>query len=366
MRILTTGLAMAWLLTQQAQAGLLAVPKDYKPDRSWPVVVATQDNPKPEIMKNTPFFLLHCGGMGVETSTKIETELTKMAGRYNIDPFRVYATSFSRGGQEILLQTADHPHWFAAIAPVDHDLRNEPGMTHVTGIRTPVLQLHGTHDAFRVSGKNLFERMKKSGVPITWADYPGGHSPRPIWDATPKVWMTFFAKYALDPYPKTVEHLATHKRYGRAYWVDATVTRDAGGLKARFKVSVDKPNLITVQTSEDVAALDLYLCDKLVDMTKPVKVVEGEKTLYAGPAAAKVTVKIREGKPYSKKVKPALWERMAAEGKKAGFVYKPIDLPAAVAALPGTMPPLTAAPAEEKAKPKAKKAAAQATAEPAQ
>jgi hypothetical protein len=303
------------------------------------VVLSTQDNPKPEVMRSTPFFLVHCGGMGVEASTRIETELAALAAKYNIDPLRIYATSFSRGGQEILLQAADHPHWFAAIAPVDNDLRNEPGMSHVKILRTPVLQLHGDHDMFRQSGKELFDLMKQAGVPVTWADYAGGHDPRPIWDKTPKVWMTFFAKHVMDPYPKTVEHVATHKRHGRAYWVDATVIKDAGGLKGRFKVSVDKPNAITVQTSQDIAALDIFLCDKLVDMSKPVKVVEGEKTLYEGPSAEKLTIAIRQGEPYGKKARPALWEELTAIGKKAGFAYKPIDLPAAVAALPDTMPP---------------------------
>jgi len=334
------GLAVLALAVTSAEAGLQSVPKAYKPDRSWPVVVSTQDNPRGAVMKDTPFFVLHCGPRGVECSTKIQNDLLSLAKRYNIDPLRIYATSFSRGGHEILLQTADHPHWFAAIAPVDHDLRNNPRrMEQVCLIRTPVLQLHGTHDAFRRTGRALFEKMKKAGVPITWADYDGGHTPRPIWDKTPKVWMSFFARYVLDPYPKKIVHEATHKRYGRAYWLDITVIRDAGKLKARVEAEVKPGNVISVKTTDDVAGVDLYLTGKLVDVKKPVKVVEGEKVLYEGSVNEKITVKIREGTPYYRKAQPALWERLMAAGKKAGFQYNPIDLKAIVAALPETMPP---------------------------
>jgi len=337
-RRMLVALAAVAILTQSVQAGVQSVPKAYKADRSWPVVVSTQDNPRGEVMKDTPFFVLHCGNQGVECSTNIQRDLLALAGKYNIDPLRIYATSFSRGGHEILLQTADHPDWFAAIAPVDHDLRNNPAsMKHVSLIRTPVLQLHGTGDMFRASGKVLFEQMKAAGTPITWADYAGGHNPRPIWDKTPKVWMSFFARHVLNPYPKKIVHEATHKRYGRAYWLDITVARDAGGLKAAVTAEVKPGNVISVKTTEDVAGLDLYLTDKLVDMKKPVKVVEGEKVLFEGPAAEKITVKIREG-TVTKKPLPALWEQLMAACRKAGFEYKPIDLPAIVKALPETMP----------------------------
>ena len=337
-------LTALWFVAQTADAGVQSVPKDYKPDRSWPVVVSTQDNPRGEVMKDTPFFVLHSGGQGVECSTKIESDLLALAAKYNIDPLRIYATSFSRGGHEILLQTADHPDWFAAIAPVDHDLRNNPAsMKHVCFIRTPVLQLHGRGDMFRQTGKVLFDQMKEAGTPITWTDYAGGHDPRPIWDKTPKVWMSFFAKHVLNPYPKKIEHEATHKRYGRAYWLDITVSKDAGGLNAAVAVSVEPNNVISVKSTEDVAGLDLYLTDKLVDMKKPVKVVEGEKVLFEGPVAEKITVKIREGTASAKKERPALWEQLTAAGKKANFEYKPIDLAAIVEALPDTMPPVAPA-----------------------
>ena len=319
-----------------ASAGVLSTPKDYTPEKSWPVVVATQDNPSPEVMKQTPYFLFHAGGQGVECSVKIRDGLKELAAKYNIDPLRIYATSFSRGGHEILLQTLYFPDRFAAIAPIDHDLRQGVTLEQVLLIRTPILQLHGDHDAFLTTGKALFDKMTAAGVPITWANYPGGHTPRPIWDTKiNQAWLDFFAKHKLDPYPKEVVHLVDHKRYSRAFWVDSTLVKDGAGFAAVFKVRVKDGNRVEVEADEKFAGLDLYLTDKLVDMKKPVTVVSGEKELYKGPAAEKISVKLRDAEPYSQtRVKP-LWEEIEearqaskwmAELKKAGKTSEPVKV----------------------------------------
>ena len=332
MRHTSIAAVIVLLCSAPALAGRLAKPKDYTPDKSWPVVVSTQDNPNEEMMGASPFFLVHAGGQGVECGTKIESELATLAKLFNIDPRRIYATSFSRGGHEILLQTAYHPHWFAAIAPVCNDLRQEPQLIDVEIIRTPTMLLHGTGDSFRQTGLALFERMKKVGCPVQFESYAGGHDPKPVWNKTPKVWMQFFAKHVLEPYPKTVEHRVTHKRYSRAYWIDATMTKDAADMNARFKVTVGEGNQIKVEANEQVAALDLYLTDKLIDPAKPVKVTMGDKTLFEGPAGEELTVKVNEGTAYEKKEKKPLWEELTAIGKAAGYKYNPIDLAAAVEA----------------------------------
>jgi len=337
--ILTIGAAVV-LAAPAARAGRLSIPKDYTPETSWPVVVATQSNPDPEVMKQTPYFLVHAGGKGVECSNKIRDYLKTLASRFNIDPLRIYATSFSRGGHEILRQAVLYPDRFAAIAPVDHDLRRGKFLEYVKLMRTPVLQLHGDHDSFRKTGRALFEQMKAAGVPITWATFPGGHNPRPVWNTKlNRVWLDFFARHKLDPYPKEIVHLVDHKRYSRAFWVDSTLVEDAGGMAAVFKVRVKDGNRIEVEADEKFAGLDLYLTDKLVDTTKPVTVVTGagadEKELYKGPVAEKITIKLREAKPYYQTRTRPLWEELEAIRqkskwmaalKKAGKTSRPVKV----------------------------------------
>jgi hypothetical protein len=317
MRMVTCAVLLA-LVCSSASAGLLAVPKDYTPDKSWPVIVCTQDGPSKELAANLGYFLIHAGGKGVETSSKIRTYLLNCAKKYNIDPFRIYATSFSRGGHEILTQSWQFPDRFAAIAPICNDLRSKPKVFNVKYlVNTPTLLLHGTGDSFRNTGKALFELMKAAKCDVKYETYPGGHSPTPIFKKDLKRVTDFFEQHKLNPFPKQVVHLVEHKRYARAFWVDSTPARDAGNLKGSFKVTVKDGNVIEVEASEDIAALHLYLNDKLVDMKKPVKVVCDGKTLYEGAAASPLNVNIREGKKlWQRRAKP-LWQEIQEIRQKA-------------------------------------------------
>ena len=311
MRTLMLSVICLAMLAPSVDAGLLGTPKDYTPDTSWPVIVCTQDGPSKELTSAAGYFLIHAGGIGVETSAKIRTYLINCAKKYNIDPLRIYATSFSRGGHEILTQSWQHPDWFAAIAPVCNDLRREPKVLNVKYlVHTPTLLLHGTRDSFRNTGKRLFGLMKAAGCQVDYQTYPGGHSPAPIYRKDLKPLTDFFAKHKLDPFPKEVVRLVSHKRYSRAFWVDCMLTKDAGGLKGVFKVKVKDGNLIEVEASKDIASLDLYLTDKLVDMAKPVTVTAGAKVMYKGKAASPLKVTFREGKPYWRRPRKPLWQEI--------------------------------------------------------
>ncbi len=301
-----------------ARAGLLSVPAGYRAEKSWPVVVSYQDNPSPALMKETDYFLVHAGGKGTTATSKTRDYLKGLAKRYNIDPFRIYGTGFSRGGHELLAQAWQHPHWFAAIAPVCNDLRREPKVRNVKYLlHTPTLLLHGDGDSFRVTGKRLFGLMKEAGCTVTYTTYPGGHSPKKPFKQDVTLLTDFFDKHRLDPYPKEVVHLVEHKRYSRAFWVDSKLIKDAGGMQATFRVRVGKGNRIEVAANEQIASLELHLTDKLVDMARPVTVFARGKTLYQGPAKAKVIVKLREAKPYYQRPRKPLWEEILEIRAKA-------------------------------------------------
>ena len=305
--------SVVMLVGPVVRAGLLAVPEAYTPEKSWPVVISYQDNPSPELMKKTNYFLVHAGGKGTEASGKTREYLKNLAKRYNIDPLRIYGTGFSRGGHELLTQSWQHPDWFAAIAPVCNDLRREPKVSYVKYLAaTPTLLLHGNRDSFRTTGKRVYELMKAAGCVVTYTTYVGGHSPAEPFKKDVSLLTKFFDKHKLDPYPKKLQHLVEHKRYTRAFWVNAALTEDKGGLKEVFTVAVGKDNRIEVTATDKIAALDLYLTGKLVDMAKPVTVASKGKTLYEGPAKAPLTVTIRPAdRKIQGKYKP-LWEEIEA------------------------------------------------------
>ena len=83
--------------------------------------------------------------------------------------------------------------------------------------------------------------------------------------------------------PKKVVHLVQHKSHSRAFWGDAVLVKDAeggpDGPKAVFAVEGKGDNRIEVTANELIAGLELYLNDKLVDMTK-IKVVSKQKFQY--------------------------------------------------------------------------------------
>jgi len=303
-------------------AGLLSTPEGYSPAKAWPVVVSTQDNPDPELMKKTPYFFVHAGGKGVQASKKIRAELLGLARRCHIDPMRIYGTGFSRGGQEILLQAWQHPDWFAAIAPVCSDLREKPDRNNRhLNVRylanVPTLMLHGEGDSFRRTGQIEFDLAKKAGCPVWWKTYAGGHSPAMPFKKDVKLLTGFFDKHRLNPYPRKVVHLVESKLHSRAFWVDAVLVKDAAGPKAVFQVEVKDANRIEVKANEHVAALELHLSAKLVDMSKPVTVSAGDKKLYTGPAKAKLTVKLRPGQPYERVPQKPLWREILEIRAKA-------------------------------------------------
>jgi len=321
-RTITLVACFAAMCASEASAGLLSVPDKYTPDRSWPVIVSLQDNPAPELMKPTPYFLVHAGGKGTEATRNIRDNLKALAARYNIDPFRIYGTGFSRGGQEVLIQAWEQPHWFAAIAPVCSDLREKPDRNRRDLnvkylLNVPTLMLHGEGDSFRATGRIEYELMKQAGCQVTWQTYPGGHTPLLPFKKNVKLLTDFFEKHSLDPYPRKVVHLVEHKRHSRAFWVDSTLVKDVAGIKATFAVEVKAGNRIEVQANEHIASLDLYLNDKLLDMKKPLTVAAGEKTLYQGPAKPELTVKLREGEKYERTPQTPLWEELLAIRKQA-------------------------------------------------
>ncbi len=339
-------LATAFVLASglDASAGLLSVPEGYTPDKSWPVIVSLQDNPDPALTAKTPYFLVHAGGTGVECSNKIHGSLKELVAKYNIDLTRVYGTGFSRGGHELLEQSWHYPHLFAAIAPVCSDLRSEPKVFYVKYIQnTPALLLHGDHDSFVKTGGRVLELMKAAGCPVEWATYPGGHTPEAPFKKDLSLLTKFFEKHAFDPFPKAVTHVVVHPRYARAFWIDACLTASfldkpsapptepppsgfPGAMakpyalrEAVFVVKVKEGNRIEVQANEHVAALDLYLTAKLVDMAKPVTVLLDGKTLYEGAAACPLKIKVREGEELKATHLRPLWEELAEIQKKAGY-----------------------------------------------
>jgi hypothetical protein len=341
-RVLALSLAAVLLSAGRSSAGLLSVPEDYTPDRAWPVIVSLQDNPSPALTAKSPYFLVHAGGIGVECGAGIHKNLKDLVGQYRIDVNRIYGTGFSRGGHELLEQSWHYPHLFAAIAPVCNDLRSEPKVFYVRYLQTPTLLLHGDRDLFVRTGRRVFDLMQAANCPVEWGTYPGGHTPQTPFKQDLSLLTRFFEKHTFNPYPKEVRHVIVHPRYARALWVDAYLTADflekpttqpaprpptsAAMQKpyvlreAGFRVTVKDGNRLEIEANDDIVALDLYLTRELVDLSTPVTVLDGEKTLYSGPAACPLKVVVRPGPELKAAHLKPLWEDLTAIQRQTRYL----------------------------------------------
>jgi predicted esterase len=302
----------------------LQAPDEYDPKKPWPIVISYQDNPDRTKLGGRGYFLLRSIQKGyprglVAVRNKTRSYLKDVAADFRIDPFRVYATGFSYGGHTDLTMAWQHPHWFAAIAPVCSDLRGEqaPNVKYLKNV--PTLLLHGDHDSFLRTGKIVHQYMVDAGCPVEFRTYAGGHNPGPVFRGDVGVLTDFFAKHVMNPFPKIVSHVVTHKRYSRAFWVNAKLTKDAAGMVGTVEVRVRDAKRIEIDANEQIAALTLDLNDKLVDMGKPVIVVADGKVLYQGKPSAELQIRLREGQDFFQRPGDRLWQEIVEIQKGAAY-----------------------------------------------
>jgi len=292
----------------------LTVPKAYDPKKPWPISISYQNGPVKAKRRLLPYFWISSVQKGYPkgltmVENKTRSFLKDAAHDFNVDPFRFYATGFSYGGRTDLIMAWRHPHWFAAIAPVCNDQRDSGRQKSTVYVKylknVPALLLHGTGDSFLATGRIVHRYMKDAGCDVTFETYPGGHDAAPIFN-NPKRLTDFYDKHVMNPYPKTVSHVVEHRRYSRAFWVDARLVA-GDGEAGTFEVRLPGANRVEIDASDRIAELDLYLNAKLVDMTRPVTVVAGGKTAYQGAPSGKLTVKLRDGADRARGRGDTLW-----------------------------------------------------------
>jgi predicted peptidase len=170
------------------------VPRDYTPDRKWPVIVFLNgsgecgtDGQKhlavglaPAIMldrESWPFIVVfpqkpEQKSTWLEHDDLVQAALDKTLASYSTDPARIYLTGLSQGGLGAWEIGAKHADRFAAIAPCcgwgDPDTL-APELAH-----TPCWAFHGEKDtAVNPSGtKNLVAALEKLHAPVRMTLYP--------------------------------------------------------------------------------------------------------------------------------------------------------------------------------------------------
>ena len=211
--------------------------------------------------------------------------IIQMAVAYlNVNPDKVYLMGYSAGGDGVWREAprmADH--WAAASMMAGH-----PGDVSLLSLRNlPFMIWCGGEDSAYDRNKVCAERIAEMDA-LQAADPEGyiheGHivAGKPHWmdgvDAAAVPWM---AKYVRNPYPKRVVWCQGDEMKEYFYWLGIPLSEAKKGSVLRADVA---GNTVTIGEC-DYSKVRIYLNDKLVDLSKPVVVLHGGKTLFEGKPA---------------------------------------------------------------------------------
>ena len=211
--------------------------------------------------------------------------IIQMAVAYlNVNPDKVYLMGYSAGGDGVWREAprmADH--WAAASMMAGH-----PGDVSLLSLRNlPFMIWCGGEDSAYDRNKVCAERIAEMDA-LQAADPEGyiheGHivAGKPHWmdgvDAAAVPWM---AKYVRNPYPKRVVWCQGDEMKEYFYWLGIPLSEAKKGSVLRADVA---GNTVTIGEC-DYSKVRIYLNDKLVDLSKPVTVLHGGKTLFEGKPA---------------------------------------------------------------------------------
>jgi hypothetical protein len=315
----------------------LILPNNYDPAVSHPVIVSTQDDPSAEYMKQTDYIVVRCIKKGYQNNDTKEQQKNRciiedVALDCNIDPLRIYATGFSKGGHQSLKLGIRYPGWFAGLIPVHHDLmsQNFPYWKNLENlINTPTLLIHGAGDGYWED--TTYKYMLEKGCPVIEYLDGKGHTADWAFRENPQYMLDWADTVVMNPYPKIVQHTIEHPRYSRAYWTNCRMTQGTSGADLQYRVEVKENNLIDIMLIRNgnlVSCLELYLNSQLVDMGQNLVVnVDGQEKFNDMPSG-KITVVVNgTGGAYSG-VTTLLWQhvdslRQEIFGYKPAYVYNP-------------------------------------------
>ena len=199
----------------------------------------------------------------------------------DVNPDKVYIMGYSAGGDgvwRIAPRMADH--WAAASMMAGH-----PGDVSLLPLRNlPFMIWCGAEDSAYDRNKVCAERIAEMDA-LQAKDPEGyiheGHivAGKPHWmdleDAAAVPWM---AKYTRNPYPNKVVWVQGDVNKEYFYWLGVPVKEAKKGSKLIADIDGNTINI----SDCDYSKVRIYLNEKMVDLSQPVKVVHDGNTLFEG------------------------------------------------------------------------------------
>jgi len=210
---------------------------------------------------------------------------------FSVDRDRVFLTGWSDGGFTAVWLASHYPHLVAGIAPNCGNWQYS-NVFYLGLANLPTLNVDGWFDG----GYNNISfvrwqllRGDHADTACIWGQH--GHSYQPYEDVKEfKYILDWAKKHKRDLYPKRVRYATWNLQWHRAYW--ASIERRIDPLLAcQIDLEIKPDNRIEGRTW-NVAELKLSLCEKLLDMARPVKVVLDGKEVYTGSAKAELDIEL--------------------------------------------------------------------------
>lgn len=209
-------------------------------------------------------------------------EIIRMAVTHlDVNPNKVYLMGYSAGGDGVWrLAPRMADHWAAASMMAGH-----PGDVSLLGLRNlPFMIWCGELDA--AYDRNLECAKRIAEMDSLQKDDPKGYvheghivKGREHWmyleDAAAVPWM---ARFQRNPLPERVVWCQGDVPKTDFYWVGVPAAEIAKGKVARVQVSGNTVEIL----ASDYSSLTIWLNDGLVDLDKPVRIVQGDKVLFEG------------------------------------------------------------------------------------
>ena len=226
-------------------------------------------------------------------------EIIHMAvAHLGVNPDKVYLMGYSAGGDGVWrLAPRMADHWAAASMMAGH-----PGDVSLLSLRNlPFMIWCGELDAAYDRNTECAKRIAELDA-LQAADPEGyvheGHivKGKEHWmdleDAAAVPWM---AKYKRNPYPGKVVWQQGDEMKPFLYWLGVPLSEAEKGKKLEARYEGNTVEIL----SSDYTAVTVYLCDQMMNLDKPVKVVFGDKVLFEGavtrsPAVLRQTLRERE------------------------------------------------------------------------
>jgi predicted esterase len=247
---------------------------------------ANEDRPPPIISERMPHWWYYRDGNFVFTM------LSRLKKEYRIDENRVILSGYSMGGYGTWNLGLRFPDRFSALVPFAGGIsRNEylqkrdkkvrPLMRNLYNL--PVYFIHGDRDYTVVvrQARETRDQLDEFGYPYEyWEEAGGGHmlnvrEGSEIMNSVQK-WLSPKTRKA---HPKKIDHFFIGEYCSQAYWLKV---EEFSSKNAQITASITGQNIQFEGTG--ASRLTFYVDETLLDLSKPIRVMSGGKTIWRGKA----------------------------------------------------------------------------------